>query len=131
MAETMNEVNQQAPAGSGGDTAKLVVAVVLVFAGIAGYYVLSAQPDWQRWSAMVAGLALAALVFWSSQTGRNFGQFFFDSRIELRKVVWPSRDQAIKTTMIVFAFMVAAGLFFWVLDWFLALATKYLTGQGG
>ena len=46
-------------------------------------------------------------------------------------MVWPSRDQAIKTTMIVFAFMVAAGLFFWVLDWFLALATKYLTGQGG
>jgi preprotein translocase subunit SecE len=131
MAETMNEVNQQAPAGSGGDTAKLVVAVLLVFAGIAGYYVLGAQPDWQRWSAMVAGLVLAAVVFWSSQSGRNFGQFFFDSRIELRKVVWPSRDQAIKTTMIVFGFMVLAGLFFWVLDWFLALATKYLTGQGG
>ena len=127
----MNEVNQQAPAGSGGDTAKLVVAVLLVFAGIAGYYVLGAQPDWQRWSAMVAGLVLAAVVFWSSQSGRNFGQFFFDSRIELRKVVWPSRDQAIKTTMIVFGFMVLAGLFFWVLDWFLALATKYLTGQGG
>jgi preprotein translocase subunit SecE len=131
MAETMNEVNQQASAGSGGDTARVVVAIVLVFAGIAGYYVLSAHPDWQRWLAMVAGLVLAAGVFLSSQTGRNFGQFFFDSRVELRKVVWPGREQAIKTTAVVFGFMAIAGAFFWLLDLFLAWATKLLTGQGG
>jgi preprotein translocase subunit SecE len=126
----MNEVNQQAPAGGGGDTAKVVVAIVLVFAGIAGYYVLSDRPDWQRWSAMLVGLVLAAAVFWSSQTGRNFGQFFVDSRVELRKVVWPGREQAIKTTAVVFGFMAVAGAFFWLLDLFLAWATKLLTGQG-
>ena len=107
-----------------------VVAIVLVFAGIAGYYVLSDRPDWQRWSAMLVGLVLAAAVFWSSQSGRNFGQFFVDSRVELRKVVWPGREQAIKTTAVVFGFMAVAGAFFWLLDLFLAWATKLLTGQG-
>jgi preprotein translocase subunit SecE len=127
----MNEVNQQTSAGSGGDVVKIVVAVLLVFAGIVGYYLLSAQPDWQRWAVMVAGLVLAAAVFLSSQTGRNFAQFFYDSRIELRKVVWPGREQAIKTTAVVFGFMAIAGMFFWLLDLFLAWATKLLTGQGG
>jgi preprotein translocase subunit SecE len=52
------------------------------------------------------------------------------ARIELRKVVWPTRDDAGKTTLVVFAFVAVAGLFFWVLDLVLAWATKYLTGQG-
>jgi preprotein translocase subunit SecE len=53
-----------------------------------------------------------------------------DSRIELRKVVWPSRQETMQTTIMVFVFIAIAGLFFWLLDFVLAWATKLLTGQG-
>jgi preprotein translocase subunit SecE len=52
------------------------------------------------------------------------------ARVELRKVVWPSRDDTFKTTIAVFVFVTAASLFFWLLDVVLAWATKFLTGTG-
>jgi preprotein translocase subunit SecE len=127
----MNEAVPHQTAGDGADTAKLAVAVVLVLAGIVGFYVLRAQSDWLRWLAVVAGLVLAAVVFATSASGKNFWQFMLDSRAELRKVVWPSRDETFKTTAAVFAIVSAAGFFFWLLDLGLAWVTRTLTGQGG
>ena len=113
------------------DKAKIAATILLVIGGIAGYYVLSAQPAWQRWLAVVGGIALGIVVFASSRQGREFWQFMLDSRIELRKIVWPSRQETGMTTLVVFAFVIVAGLFFWVLDLVLAWATRALTGQGG
>jgi preprotein translocase subunit SecE len=113
------------------DKAKITVTILLVIGGIAAYYVLSAQPAWMRWLAVVGGLALGIVVFASSRMGRDFWQFMLDSRIELRKIVWPSRQETGMTTLVVFAFVIIAGLFFWVLDLVLAWATRILTGQGG
>ena len=112
------------------DKVKAAAAGVLVAGGIAGYYVLSAQPAWERWIAVVAGVALALAVLAWSQYGRGFWQFVMDSRIELRKVVWPTRQETGMTTLVVFAFVIIAGLFFWLLDLGLAWATKALSGQG-
>jgi preprotein translocase subunit SecE len=71
------------------------------------------------------------VVFASSRQGRGFWQFMLDSRIELRKIVWPSRQETGTTTLVVFAFVIIAGVFFWLLDLGLAWATRLLTGQGG
>ena len=127
----MNEAVPNQPAGGGADTAKLVVAILLVLGGIAAFYVLRAQPDWQRWLAVVAGVVLAGLVFGSLVRGRAFFEFVIESRVELRKVVWPTRQETGMTTLAVFMFVIIAGTFFWVLDVFLSWATKLLTGQGG
>jgi preprotein translocase subunit SecE len=116
---------------TGSDKAKLAVAVILVLAGIAGYYVLEGQPAYLRWLSVVAGLALGAAVFAWSQYGSDLVRFFVDSRVELRKIVWPSRNETGMTTLVVFVFVTVSGLFFWVLDLVLAWATRALTGQGG
>jgi preprotein translocase subunit SecE len=113
------------------DKVKLAAAVVAALGGIVGFYMLAGQPAWERWLTVVAGLALAvALIAWSLY-GRTFWQFVLDSRVELRKIVWPTRQETGMTTLVVFGFVVVAGLFFWVLDLTLAWATKFLSGQGG
>jgi len=113
------------------DKAKITVTILLVIGGIAAYYVLSAQAAWIRWVAVLGGIVLVIAVFASSKPGRDFWQFMLDSRIELRKIVWPSRQETGMTTLVVFGFVIVAGLFFWVLDLVLAWATRILTGQGG
>jgi preprotein translocase subunit SecE len=118
------------PDAGASDKVKAAAAVLLAVGGIVGYYVFSAQPAWQRWLAVVAGVVLALAVLAWSQYGRAFWQFVLDSRVELRKVVWPSRQETGMTTLVVFGFVVVAGLFFWLLDLGLAWATKVLSGQG-
>jgi preprotein translocase subunit SecE len=66
-----------------------------------------------------------------SQYGRQVIQFVSDARVELRKVVWPSRRETGMTTLVVFGFVIIAGVFFWFVDLLLAWATRHLTGQGG
>jgi len=128
----MNEQAQEDNAGGNGAGSMMVaVAVALLIAGVAAYYVLDTRPDWQRWGAAGLGLLAAICVFAVSPLGRRSWQFALDSRVELRKVVWPSRQETLQTTAVVFGFIVLAGFFFWVLDLLLAWATRLLTGQGG
>ena len=119
------------PDATAADKAKVVVAALLVAGGITGYYLLSTQPAWVRWICVAAGLLLAALVVAMSAYGRSLKQFFLDSRVELRKIVWPTRQETLQVTVAVFIFVIVAGLFFWLVDLGLAWATKALSGQGG
>jgi preprotein translocase subunit SecE len=116
---------------TGGSNLSLWIAIALLLAGVVGYYVLEAQSLWLRWGSVVAGLAAGALVFGLSAGGRDFRQFMLDARNELRKVFWPTKNETWITTLAVFIFAIVAGLAFWLLDLFLAWATKLLTGQGG
>jgi preprotein translocase subunit SecE len=124
-------VDTKAQDAGAADTVKLAVAILLVIAGVAGYYVLGNQSAWLRWLAVAAGLALAAAVIAFSKYGTALKQFMADSRVELRKIVWPNRQETGMTTLVVFVFLVIAAFFFWGLDLALAWATRALTGQGG
>ena len=112
------------------DKVKLTAAILIAVAGVAGYYVLASQPTWLRWIAVVVSLVLAAVVVGFSRYGSEFRRFVELARIELRKVVWPTRQETLQTTVVVFVFVAIAGVFFWALDLVLAWATKFLTGQG-
>jgi preprotein translocase subunit SecE len=113
------------------DAVKLALGVLVLAAGIAGFYYLGAQPLVVRWLIVLAAFGAAVAIALQSQYGRDFWQFVQTSRVELRKVVWPNRQDTLQTTIVVLAFVVVSGLFFWLLDMVLAWVTKQLTGQGG
>jgi preprotein translocase subunit SecE len=121
----------KAQGGGAANTVKLVVAILIVIAGVVGYYLLADRAAWLRWLPVVGGIFLAAFVIAWSQYGTDLRQFMIDARVELRKIVWPGRQETGMTTLVVFVFVLAAGLFFWGLDLVLAWATRALTGQGG
>jgi preprotein translocase subunit SecE len=120
---------QTPPSASAKDTALITLSVVVLFVGIGAFYWFEDQALPLRIGMVVAGLGVAAGFAWLSWYGREFWQFALASRIELRKVVWPSRDETVKTTYVVFIFAIVMGLFFWGLDWVLTWLTRLLTGQ--
>ena len=126
----MNDEGKVQVAGTA-DKVKLAVAVLIVIAGVAGYYVLANQAAWLRWLSVIASLVLAGVVVAFSRYGSEFRRFVELARIELRKIVWPARQETLQTTLVVFGFVIVAGIFFWLLDLALAWATKALTGTGG
>jgi preprotein translocase subunit SecE len=116
--------------GGPADTAKLVFAILFAVAGVAGFYLLSNQPLWLRWISVAAGLVIGGLIIAFSQYGTDLKKFIALSNIELRKIVWPNRQETLMTTAVVLGFVLVAGLFFWGLDVVLAWATQALTKQG-
>ena len=113
------------------DTVKLAAAVAVLVGGIAAFYLLSSYPLALRWVIVLASLVAGVFVALQSAQGRAFWQFVQGSRVELRKVVWPTRQETLQTTLVVFVAILAMGIFFWVLDWILGSVTASLTGRGG
>ena len=112
------------------DTAKLALAVVILVAGLVGYYYFADSSVLLRALGVIAALALAVVVAMSSAQGQVLWKFIQGSRVELRKVVWPTREETIQTTLVVLLFALIGGVFFWLLDWFLLFVTSRITGQG-
>ena len=122
----------QTPAGaSAKDTALMMLSVIVLIAGIVAFYWYDELALPFRVAMVVAGLAAGAGLMWFTWYGREFWQFAQAARIELRKVVWPERDETVKTTYVVFGFAVVMGLFFWLLDMGLTYLTRLLGGQTG
>jgi preprotein translocase subunit SecE len=110
------------------DNALVAMSIVAVLAGLVAFYWYDEQPLPLRIGMVAVGIAAGAGLAWLSSFGREFLQFAQAARIELRKVVWPSRDETVKTTYVVFGFAIAMGLFFFVLDWVLTYMTRLLGG---
>ena len=98
------------------DKAKLGVAVLMVVAGLAGFYYFREHALVLRVIYVIGGLAAGAAVAWFTAPGQAFFAFSRDSWSETRKVVWPSRKEAIQTTAAVFGFVFVMALFLWVAD---------------
>ena len=126
-----DEAKQTSAEPAAADTAQLIAAIALALGGIVAFYLLKSRPEaWASWVAMIGGFLLGIVVFAFSAYGRGFWQFVLESRIELRKVFWPTRQETFTTTMVVLVFVVIASTFFWVLDLLLAYVTKFFTSQG-
>ena len=101
---------------TGADKAKLVVAGVLVVAAVVAFYALGAQDIWVRVAALVVVLAAAVATFFTSESGRQLIAYGRDSVREVKKVVWPTRKEAMQMTGYVFAFVLVMAMFLWLTD---------------
>ena len=101
---------------TGADKAKVGAAIALVIAALAGFYLLSRQGQVAQWGALIVGLIAAAAVFFTSLHGKEFIGFGRDAVKETKKVVWPTRKEAIQMTLYVFGFVVIMALFLWLTD---------------
>ena len=98
------------------DKAKLAVAFGLVIGALVAFYLLGKQGQIAQWGALILGLVAAMVVFMVSEPGKQFLAFGRDSWKEVRKVVWPTRKEAIQMTAYVFGFVVIMALFLWLTD---------------
>ena len=113
------------------DTAKLAAGAVILAGGIAAFYLLPDLPIWLRWIIVLAALIVGMLVGLQSAPGKTFWGFVQSSRTELRKVVWPDRQETVQVTLVVFVMIIVLALFFWALDTLLGFITRWLASGGG
>jgi preprotein translocase subunit SecE len=98
------------------DKAKLFGAALLVVAAVVVFYVLDKQNVWVRTAALLVLMAAAIGMFFTSEAGRELISYGRDSVKEVKKVVWPTRKEAIQMTGYVFAFVLVMAIFLWVTD---------------
>jgi preprotein translocase subunit SecE len=98
------------------DKIKIVVALALFAAGVAGFYYLAESAMIYRLGALLGGIAAACVVAWFTQAGKEFFAFAKDSWAEVKKVVWPTRDETLRMTALVFGFVLLMAVFLWVTD---------------
>ena len=110
------------------DRLKLAVAMMFLVAGVAGYYILVADPELWRALAVIAGIGLGVAVYSQTANGRAVWAFVKESRVELSKVVWPTRKETVQTTLVVIALVILVALFLWVVDLGLTKGVSLLTG---
>jgi preprotein translocase subunit SecE len=126
-------MNEQADNAGVGfvDAFKLVLAAAALVGGVVGYYWYEDQPQALRVLMVLGGLAAGLVLLYWAAPGRELWNYVQSSRVELRKMVWPTRQETWRTTLVVFLFVMALGVFFWLVDMALAWGVRNVTGQGG
>lgn len=113
------------------DKVRYVLASFLAVSAMVSYYVMT---DWAvvlRVLIVLLGFAGAVGLLWATARGVSARKHLSDTRREVAQVVWPTRDQTVRMTLIVFAAIVFVGGFLWLIDMFFLWGVQALTGRGG
>ena len=109
------------------DTLKMASAVAILLSSVFGFYYFAELSVLIKVLAVIFSEILSLLIFFSTQRGIIFWDFLQGSRVEMRKVVWPTKQETIQTTLTVFVFVLVLGIFFWLLDFLLLYITTSIT----
>ena len=113
------------------DVIKLIVSIALVVGGIAAFYYFADYSLLYRVLGLVAAVIVSVLIVFSTGMGRQLWAFMKEARTEVRRVIWPTRQETTQTTLIVVVMVFVVGIILWLLDMFLFWGVRVLTGQGG
>ncbi|MBV5311634.1 preprotein translocase subunit SecE [Chromatium okenii] len=113
------------------DTIKLTVAAFLLVLGITAFYYFASLSTLLRVVGLLIIVGAAVAIVYQTELGRLLWQFVTDSRMEVRKVIWPSRQETLQTTLVVIAMVLVVGILLWLFDMVLMTILRLLTGQGG
>ena len=113
------------------DTAKLSVAVLIVVGAMVAFYYYADQSLLLRVVGLLVATVVAGAIAYQTEKGRFVAGFFKDAQIEIRKVVWPTREETVQTTLVVLLVVVVVAIGLWLLDMFLGWAGHALTAAGG
>jgi preprotein translocase subunit SecE len=111
------------------DIAKYVAAILIVAGGIAGWYLLP-WPTPVKALLVILSVVAAGAVGAFTAKGREVQEFAKESMFELRKVVWPSTDESIRTTVVILIVVVIVSLILAGFDYVISLGVRALLGQG-
>lgn len=117
--------------GASLDTTKLAVAAFLLIVGIFAFYYFAGVSTLIRVIGLLVIGGAAVAIALQTEPGRQLWQFIADARMEVRKVVWPSRQETLQTTLVVIAMVLVVGIVLWLFDMVLMAILRFLTGQGG
>ncbi len=113
------------------DVLKIALSAAALFGGVVAYYWFGDEPQVLRVLMVIGGLAASLVLLVWSAPGRELWAYVQSSRVELRKMVWPTRQETWRTTLVVFVFVMVLAVFFWIVDMGLAWGARHVTGQGG
>jgi preprotein translocase subunit SecE len=107
----------------------MMVSILIVLGSFVLYYQdpLGLNTTLYKVLVLLVGLVLAAFVFFKAPQGIRLSSFTKETKIELRKVVWPTRDETVKTTGMIMVAVVIVAIFLWIVDAILTWAVQLLT----
>ncbi|MBN8886783.1 MAG: preprotein translocase subunit SecE [Rudaea sp.] len=112
----MNTKVEQVGGNSAADIAKLIVALLILSAAIFAYYWYNEFQSWQRLLILLGGFAASGAIAYFTHSGRATRDFLSESLFELRKVVWPTRQETIQTTLVIFVVVIVLSLILGLID---------------
>ena len=124
------EPQTQANGASTQDKVKWAAAILLLVAGLAGFYYYAERSLLLAWVGVLVATALAVALAYRTERGREIAGFLKEAQIEVRKVVWPTRAETMQTTLAVLVVVVVIGVGLWLLDLFLGWLVQQLTFGG-
>ena len=101
---------------SGIDTVKLIPALLTLIAGIAGFYYYEDESQLLRVIGMLVVAGITIFIVSTTDIGQRSLGFARDARVEVRKVVWPTRQETLQTTIAVLIMVFIVAIMLWLID---------------
>jgi len=122
VIESNKEISQ------GSEILKLMASVAILLGSIYVFYTYSDLSVLIRALLIIFSVVISTLIFFTTYRGSIFWSFLQGSRVEMRKVVWPTKEETLQTALTVFIFVLILGIFFWLLDFLLLFVTTFIRG---
>ena len=112
------------------DIFKFLLALGVLTLSLAGFYYYSEAPKIFRVLGILAGIIVSLLIVSQTLKGRQAIDFVRDAQVEVRKIVWPTRQETSQTTLFVIIVVIIFAILLWVLDLGLSSSIQGLIGTG-